>query len=138
VSALFSPLLINLQFLLCRDASLYSSVLTPPPSRHIPYSPSDPLSYAPPYPISPSDPVTSISCYSCHVRLDHFRVEYTSSPVRINLLVQDVVFFARAWAIEELPPPGPLFDTLISNSPSPSPSLSLSPPSNSLLQLIPN
>ncbi|KIM79763.1 hypothetical protein PILCRDRAFT_9958 [Piloderma croceum F 1598] len=26
-----------------------------PPSHHIPYSPSDPLSYAPPYPISPSN-----------------------------------------------------------------------------------
>ena len=89
-----------LQFLLCRDTplrhtiegySFYSDVLTPPPppSYHIPYSPSDPLSYAPPYPILPSDPVTLISCYSCHICLNHFHVEYTSGPVCINLLVQD-------------------------------------------------
>ncbi|KIM89785.1 hypothetical protein PILCRDRAFT_2077 [Piloderma croceum F 1598] len=59
-----------------------------PPSRHIPYSPSDPTSYAPPYPISPSDPVTSIICYSCRVRLNHFRVKFTSGPVHVNSLVQ--------------------------------------------------
>ena len=60
-----------------------------PPSRHIPYLPLDPLSYAPPYPILPSDPVTSIRCYSCRVGLDHVRIEYTSSPVHVNSLVQD-------------------------------------------------
>jgi hypothetical protein len=182
-------------------------VFSPPPSRHIPYSPSDPLSYAPPYPISPSDLVTLISCYSCRVRLDHFHVEYTSGPVRINSLVQDdnwdgsllvlrwvaansmeivgecegrdfegqhivrflifvhfrvhrpedviliegmqrlrqyprapdsSVFFARAQAVDQLPPPGPLFSILISNSPSPSPSPSLSPSSNSIIWLIPS
>ena len=213
MSALFSPLLINFKFLFCSDAPLRDipsiPVFSPPPSRHIPYSPSDPLSYAPPYPISPSDPVTSISCYSCRAHLDHFRVEYTSGPVRINSLVQDdnwdgpllvlrwvaansleivgecegrdfegqrivrflifmhfrvrrpedliliegmrrlrqyprapdsAVFFARAQAFEELPPPGPLFDIPISNSPSPSPSPSpsLFPSSNSLIRLIPN
>ncbi|KIM74930.1 hypothetical protein PILCRDRAFT_13995 [Piloderma croceum F 1598] len=174
-----------------------------PPSCHIPYSPSDPLSYAPPYPISLSDPVTLIICYSCHVRLDHFCVEFTSSPVHVNLLVQgedwdgpmlvlhwvavnsleivgeckgrdfegqcivhflvfmhfrvcrpedlmlvegvwrlrqypaapnSTVFLARACPIEELSPPGPLFDTPISSSPSPSPSSS----PNSLIQLVPN
>jgi hypothetical protein len=71
------------------EYSLYSSVLTPPPSHHIPYLPLDPLSYAPPYPISPSDLVTSISCYSYHICLDHFCVKYTSGLVRINSLVQD-------------------------------------------------
>ena len=93
VSALFSPLLINLKFLPCSDAPLRNIpsilVFSPPPSRHIPYSPSDPLSYAPPYPISLSDPVTSISCYSCCVFPNHFHVKYTSSLVCINLLVQD-------------------------------------------------
>jgi hypothetical protein len=93
VSALFSPLLINLKFLPCSDAPLRDipsiPVFSPPPSQHIPYSPSDPLSFAPPYPISLSDPITLISCYSCCVCLDHFRVEYTSGPVRINSLVQD-------------------------------------------------
>ena len=211
MSALFSSLLVNLKCLPCSDAPLRNTpsipVFSPPPSRHIPYSPWDPLSYAPPYPISPSDPVTLISCYSCCVRLDHFRVEYTSGPVHINSLVQDdnwdgpllvlhwvaansmeivgecegrdfegqrivrflffmhfhvrrledvilfegmrrlrqypcapdsAVFFARAQAFEELPPPGPLFDIPISNLPSPSPSPSLSPSSNSLIQLIPN
>ena len=75
----------------CRDTS---SRDTPPflgsssPSRHIPYLPSDPSSYAPPYPISPSDPVISIVGHSCRVRLDHFRVEYTSGPVHVNSLVQ--------------------------------------------------
>ncbi|KIM75914.1 hypothetical protein PILCRDRAFT_13123 [Piloderma croceum F 1598] len=174
-----------------------------PPSRHIPYSPSDPTSYTPPYPISPSDPVTSIICYSCHVHLDHFRVEFTSGPVHVNLLVQgedwdgpmavlrwvavnlleivgecegrdfegrrivhflvfmhfrvhrpedlmlvegvwrlrqypaatdSTVFLARAHPIEELPSPGPLFDTPISSSPSLSPSSS----PNSLIWLVPN
>jgi hypothetical protein len=93
VSALFSPLLLNFKFLFCSDAPLRDipsiPVFSPPPSRHIPYLPSDPLSYAPPYPILPYDPVTSISCYSCCTHLDHFRIEYTSSPVRINSLVQD-------------------------------------------------
>jgi hypothetical protein len=42
------------------------------------------------------------------------------------------VFFARALPIEELPPPRPLFDTPISNSPSPSQS------SSSLIPLLPN
>jgi len=165
------------------------------------------LSYAPPYPISPSDPVTSISCYSCRARFDHFRVEYTSGPVCVNSLVQDenwdgplvvlrwvaansleivaecegrdfegqrivrflifmhfrvrrpedlvliegtwrlrqyprapdsVVFFARAQASEEPSPPGPLFDTLISNSPIPSPSPSLFTSSNFFIRLIPS
>lgn len=93
VSALFSSLLVNLKCLPCSDAPLRNTpsipVFSPPPSRHIPYSPWDPLSYAPPYPISPSDPVTLISCYSCCVRLNHFHVEYTSGPVHINSLVQD-------------------------------------------------
>jgi hypothetical protein len=93
VSALFSSLLINLKFLLCSDAPLRDipsiPVFSPPPSRHIPYSPLDPLSYAPPYPISPSDPVTLISCYSCCVHPNHFRIEYTSSLVCINSLIQD-------------------------------------------------
>ncbi|KIM90850.1 hypothetical protein PILCRDRAFT_1095 [Piloderma croceum F 1598] len=175
-----------------------------PSSRHIPYSPSDLTSYTPPYPISPSDPVTSIICYSCRVRLDHFRVEFTSGPVHINSLVQSEdwdglmlvlrwvavnlleivgeckgrdfegqrivrflvfmhlrvcrpedlmlvegvwrlrqypaapdssVFLARAHPVEELPPPGPLFDIPISNSPSPS--LSSSPSLNSWIQSIP-
>ncbi|KIM73274.1 hypothetical protein PILCRDRAFT_15371 [Piloderma croceum F 1598] len=156
-----------------------------PPSHHIPYSPSDPTSYAPPYPISPSDLVTSIICYSCRVHLDHFRVEFTSGPVHVNSLVQSEdwdgpmlvlcwvavnpleivgecegrvlkdsvlpedlmlvegvwrlqqypaapdssVFLARAHPVEELPPPGPLFDLPISNLPSPS--LSPSPSPNS-------
>ncbi|KIM80639.1 hypothetical protein PILCRDRAFT_9454 [Piloderma croceum F 1598] len=148
-----------------------------PPSRHIPYSPSDPTSYTPPYPILPSDPVTLIICYSCHVCLDHFCVEFTSRPVVVNpleivgecegrdfkgwhivrflvfmhlhvrkpedlMLVEGVwrlrqysaapdssVFLARARPVEELPPPGPLFDIPISNLPSPS--LSPSPSPNS-------
>jgi hypothetical protein len=93
VSALFSPLLINLQFLCCSDTPSRDipSILafSPPPSCHIPYSPSDPLSYAPPYPISLSDLVILISCHSCRIRLNHFYVEYTSGPVCINSLVQD-------------------------------------------------
>ena len=48
VSALFSPLLINLQFPLCRDAPLRNipsiPVFLPPPSHHIPYLPLDSLS----------------------------------------------------------------------------------------------
>ncbi|KIM80095.1 hypothetical protein PILCRDRAFT_9679 [Piloderma croceum F 1598] len=174
-----------------------------PPSRHIPYSPSDLTLYAPPYPISPSDPVTSIICYSCRVCLDHFCVEFTSGLVHVNSLVQgedwdgsmvvlrwvvvnlleivgecegrdfegqrivcflvfmhfcvrrpedlmlvegvwrlrqypaapdSMVFLARACPIEELPSPGPLFDTPISSSPSLSPSSS----PNSLIRLVPN
>ena len=206
MSALFSPLLINLQFLCCSDTPSRDipSILafSPPPSHHIPYLPSDPLSYAPPYPILLSDLVILISCHSYRICLNHFCVEYTSGPVCINSLVQDdnwdgpllvlgwvvansleivgecegrdfegqcivlflifmhfrvcrpedviliegmqrmwqyphapdsAVFFARAQAIEELPPPSPLFDIPISNSPSPSPSPSLSPSSNSLI-----
>jgi hypothetical protein len=57
-------------------------------SRHIPYSPSDPLIYAPPYPISSCNPIISIICHSCHVRLDHYRVIFAAGPVRVNFLVQ--------------------------------------------------
>ena len=57
-------------------------------SRHIPYSPSDPSIYAPPYPISPCDPIISIICHSCHVRLDHYRVIFAAGPVQVNSLVQ--------------------------------------------------
>jgi hypothetical protein len=208
---LFLSLLINLKFLLCRDAPSRVipsiPVFSPPPSRHISYSPLDPLSYAPPYPISPSDPVTLISCYSCYIHLNHFRIEYTSGPVHINSLVQDdnwdgsllvlrwvaansmeivgecegrdfegqrivrflifmhfrvrrpedviliegmrrlrqyprapdsLVFFARAQAIDLLPPPGPVFNLPISNLPSPFPSPSLSSSSNSIIRLIPS
>ncbi|KIM74939.1 hypothetical protein PILCRDRAFT_14003 [Piloderma croceum F 1598] len=175
-----------------------------PPSRHIPYSPSDPTSYAPPYPIAPSEPVTSIICYSCHVCLDQFCVEFTSGLVHINSLVQSEdwdgpmlvlcwvavnpleivgecegrdfegrrivhflvfmhlcvhrpedlmlvegvwrlrqypaapdssVFLARAHPVEELSPPGPLFDIPISNLPSLS--LSPSPSPNSWIRSIP-
>jgi hypothetical protein len=49
-----------------------------------------------------------------------------------------VVFFARAQAFEELSPPGPLFNTLLSNSPIPSPSPSLFTSSNSFIRLIPS
>ena len=48
------------------------------------------------------------------------------------------VFFARAQAVDQLPPPGPLFSIAISNLPSPSPSPSLSPSSNSIIWLIPS
>jgi hypothetical protein len=190
----------------CRDIPLRDTPPFPgfsPPPRHIPYSPSDPLSYAPPYPISSSDPITSIICHTCRVRLDHYRVEFTSGPVCVNSLVQgedwdgpmlvlrwvavnsleivgecegrdfegqrivrflvfmhfrvrrpedlclvegvwrlreypaapdSSVFLARARPIEELPPPGPLFDTPVPGSPS------LSPPSspNSLIWSIPS
>src|ERR1700733_8610715 len=58
-------------------------------SRHIPYSPSDPSIYTPPYPISPCDPIISIICHSCHVRLDHYCVIFTAGPV--NSLVLKVV-----------------------------------------------
>jgi hypothetical protein len=61
-------------------------VFSPPPSRHIPYSPSDPLSYAPPYPISPSDPVTSISCYSC--RADMLAVSIMMKTIKIKTLLE--------------------------------------------------
>jgi hypothetical protein len=48
------------------------------------------------------------------------------------------VFFARAQAVDQLPPPGPLFTIPISSSPSPSLSPSLSPSSISTIWLIPS
>jgi hypothetical protein len=46
------------------------------------------------------------------------------------------VFFARAQAVDQLPPPGPLFTIPISNLPSKSPSPSLSSFSISIIRLI--
>jgi hypothetical protein len=57
-------------------------------SRHIPYLPSDPLIYTPPYPISPCNPIIPIICHSCHVRFDHYHVIFAAGPVQVNLLVQ--------------------------------------------------
>jgi len=82
--SVFLLLLFILQ--ICRDIHSFPGFL--PPLRHIPYSPSDPLSYAPPYPISPSDLIMSIICHTCHVHLDHYCIEFTSGPVCVNLLVQ--------------------------------------------------
>jgi hypothetical protein len=67
----------------------------------------------------------------------HFRVCRPEDVILIEPRTPDpLVFFARAQAIDLLPPPGPLFNIPISNSPSPSPSPS--PSSNSIIQLIPS
>jgi hypothetical protein len=77
----------------------------------------------------------------------HFRVRRPEDVILIEgmqrlrqyLCAPDsLVFFARAQAIDLLPPPGPLFSIPISNSPSPSPSPSLFPSSISIIRLIPS
>jgi hypothetical protein len=78
-------------YLICKCTSHRDLPLTPEAlflSHYIPYSPSDPSIYAPPYPILPCDPIISIICHSCHVHLDHYHVIFTAGHVQVNSLVQ--------------------------------------------------